>query len=183
MNASIIQFKPKRSGQSDKYSWQLFIFLLKNRNRFDGLPKVYYCQTQNKYMPGEEVFNTFEEVPFDKNDFNPRYIYIGCKREGWYSAGRLSSILGCSAEKYTVWAINWLENMTVIDITDWFWPEYLKVGRCIWDRSHDGWLADDDERFTQINRNSRRCNWCGKHLHRKIEKRVKLERKEIWEAV
>lgn len=68
----------------------------------------------------------------------------------------------------------------LIDITEWFFKEYLKIGRCIFDREHKGWWQGGDTRFTVINKSSRRCNWCGKHFHREIQKEIKVIRHETW---
>jgi hypothetical protein len=173
------QIKPKIKGESDKYSWQLYEFLRKNYNRF-GIPNVYYIQTQDSWDSKEEKA-IYVDRPFDENDSRLNYIWIGDNhRDGWYYGNKLSNILGCSREKYTVFACPYFNNRIIINITEWFWNEYLKIGRCIWDRSHHGWLVNDDKRFIYVNKNSRKCQWCGLWQHREIEKRVKIERKEVW---
>lgn len=182
MNLSIKCFKPKTKGKSDKYSCQLYEFLRRHQQRFNGLPNVYYIQTQDRW--NSELERTEQvEVLFDKQNFSRAHIWVGnIDGEGWYYGNKLSCIIGESKEKYTIFASLWYTDRTVIDITDWFWNEYLKVGRCIWDKSHNTWLMNDDDRFTYINKNSRRCNWCGQWQHREIEKRVKLERKSLWKV-
>lgn len=67
----------------------------------------------------------------------------------------------------------------VVDITDEFWREYQRDGRCVIDRGHTGWFANDKDRFTVI-ANTRRCNWCGEWHARTFEKRTKIERQEVW---
>jgi hypothetical protein len=182
MKPTINQFKPKIKGISDKYSCQLYEYLRRNYGRFQGLPNVYYIQTQDRWNSELEMAEQIE-VPFDSIDLKIGHIFVGeNNRDGWYSANRLSNILGDSKEKYTIFAIPWFKNKTVIDITDWFWDEYRRIGRCVWDRPHIGWLMDDDERFVYINKNSRKCQWCGEWQHREIEKRVKIERKPVWIA-
>jgi hypothetical protein len=71
----------------------------------------------------------------------------------------------------------------LVDITEWFWNEYLKSDRCIFDREHTGWMQGTENRFTGINKNSKKCNWCGQHLTRRIKKVVTVERKPVWEPV
>jgi len=55
------------------------------------------------------------------------------------------------------------------NITDSWWPEYMRIGVCaIHDLSHD-WREDGD---------SRTCERCGKHQ----VKRIKTIKREYWEA-
>lgn len=184
---NIKEIKPK-GNESDKYSIQLYRFMKKN---YPNGCSVSYISTQTKY--NKDYTESFEEdVPFDKNIINMGDLWIGktFKREydsddmkgaiDWMYGNSLGTILSGSKEKYTVFANPWNNKKTVIDITDWFWNEYIRIGRCIWDSNHSGWLAKDDNRFTYVGKNSRRCNWCGKWHHREIKKKVRIERKEIW---
>lgn len=68
---------------------------------------------------------------------------------------------------------------SVDDITDLFWPEYERDGRCVIDRDHTGWFQNDGDRFTVIG-NTRRCNWCGEWHERTLAKRTTIERREVW---
>jgi len=59
-----------------------------------------------------------------------------------------------------------------IEITDWFWENYLRVGRCLFWKYEHNWIA--------INRNARKCAHCGEHQRRSIRTKRVIERKEIW---
>jgi hypothetical protein len=54
-----------------------------------------------------------------------------------------------------------LKNKTVEDITDWFWSQYILLGRCLWDVNHNKYMTNDETRFTYLDNNTRKCNWCG----------------------
>lgn len=60
----------------------------------------------------------------------------------------------------------WKDNFE--DITDVFLKEYLKIGRCLFDKEHinfvlgkDHAYVKDEERFEYIN-GIKKCKWCGK---------------------
>lgn len=164
--------KPKQKNKSDKYSWQLYRYFEKNELSLGNIRVIY---------SKENIFNG-ESIELDKNKLNTNQIWIGnYEADGlWFHGNAIGTIIGCSREKYTVFANPWLKNKEIIDITDWFINEYIKIGRCIWDKSHTGWLKDDDNRFTYIDDNNRKCNWCGEVHHREIIKKIKIERKEVW---
>jgi|GEM_PF-1168993 len=185
MDIKLIKPKDKKS---DKYSIQLYNFL--KRNYPNGC-NVYYISTQLKW--NNETKETYEvDVPFDENTFNIGDIWIGVTERETYNNGEfkgyidwmygnlLGTILGYSRNKYTVFANPWNNKKTVIDITDWFWNNYIKIGRCIWDRSHKGWLDNDENRFTHIDQNNRKCNWCGLVQHKEIKEEQIIKRTEIW---
>jgi len=60
-----------------------------------------------------------------------------------------------------------------------FFKTYIKDGRCIFDREHNGWWKGGDNRFTYIN-STRRCNWCGEWQRKRIEKEVKIKQRVVW---
>lgn len=183
----IKQIKPKGK-DSDKYSIQLYNFMKKN---YPNGCSVSYISTQTKW--NKETQDTYEEdKPFDENTFFTGDIWIGkTDREdydsedfkgyiNWMYGNSLGTILSGSRNKYTVFANPWNIKKTVIDITSWFWNKYIEIGRCIWDRDHDGWLAKDENRFTYIDDDNRKCNWCGEVQHKEIKEETVVNRKEIW---
>jgi predicted nucleic-acid-binding Zn-ribbon protein len=183
MNIEVV--KPKEK-VSDKYSIQVYKFLTKN----PCCLKVYYQAMhpiQVSCDENHEPVYEYKYFEFDINNFNIKDIYFSCQSQDLVSkyneitGATLSRIISDSKNKYELYCYACgYSPRKYVDITSIFWSEYVKRGRCIWDRKHNGWLMDDDNRFTYANKNSRRCNWCGEWQHRKINKKVRIERKEIW---
>lgn len=166
MDGLLIKIKPKVKGISDKYSWNLYKWLKKTK-----------CKKLTVWFNTKSAWDG-SKLEFDKNNIKIGQIWIGFVDKGWLHGSSLNSILNGNFQE---WANPWMAK-SHIDITEWFWKEYIKDGRCIWDRNHDGWLAYDKNRFTYVNKNSRKCNWCGEWQHRKIEKETIIKRHEIWKS-
>ena len=180
MSMNIKQIKPRLKGKSDKYSWQLYQYMVKNR--IGKLPTVIFANKLSKDS---------ERAEFYPADIRRNNIWIAtniesCQVESngkkgtarWIHGNGLGTILSDSREKYTTFANPWIQEYE--DITDWFWSEYIKYGRCLLDPEHIGWWQGDDNRFTYINKNSRRCNWCGRWQYRTIKKTVTIKRSDSW---
>ncbi len=159
--------KPKVKGESDKYSWNLYNWMIK------------YKQHKSVFVYLEDG----EEFDINNIDFAPRNIIIGTRySDGCISGNRLSSIIYKGRGKDDCWAFNKLGGWRYKDfhdISDIFWKKYLKLGRCLLYGHSDMWLQGDDNRYTVVN-NTRKCNWCGEWQHKEIKKVVKIERKEVW---
>ena len=179
------QIKPK-GNKSDKYSIQLYHFLLRIEER--RCDKVYY-QAMHPVQVGcdenHEPINEYQEVPFNINNFNIGDIYLSYQQENYINERNeitgvsLQSVLGDRKNKYEMFCyVCGYAPRKYIDISDVFWNEYIKHGRCIWDRQHTGWLKDDEGRFTYLDEDNRRCNWCGAEQHKEIKTVTKTQ--EIW---
>lgn len=182
----IKQVKPKGK-QSDKYSIQLYRYLNRKELKCD---QVYY-QSMHPVQIGcdenHEPITEYREGPFDINNFDLCDIFLSyqpacyVEERDEISGTNLQTILGSRKDKYELYCyVCGLSPRKYLDISEVFWNEYIKRGRCIWDRKHNRCLQDDEDRFTYVGNNSRRCNWCGEWQHREIHKNVKIERKEIW---
>ena len=174
--------KPQKSKLSDKYSWNLyrvFKFLEKEGQRSPSMDyRIFY----------------YEKSPLDGHivGFNPQeslhaghcFIAKIYPHDQGTASIRMSEVLGMTPnQRIDFYCYDFsLDRNHLLDITDWFWNEYVKSGRCIFDREHNGWWKGGETRFTQINRNSRKCNWCNQHQKRDIKKIVTIERKEVWNA-
>lgn len=160
------QFKPKKKGVSDKFSWNLYRFLREYPNA-----KIMLYKKDH----------TGDIKEFDPNGFQGTYHFFGMIGE--LVGARFVDIMraGPSA-KIQLYAFSWWGDANFIDVTDWFFSEYERRGRCLFDKEHSSWWAGEEGRFTYINSHSRRCNWCGAWQKMRIEKRVRLERKKVWEA-
>ncbi|WHH59137.1 hypothetical protein [Petroclostridium sp. X23] len=177
MGLDIKFIKPKKKNISDKFSSNLYEFL-KAKPYYD---RVYWYEIDP--IDGTRI-QFSEECRFDISN-----IIIGMARDsdGVVSGRKLSSILmGVKGYKdaHCYHPIGGWDPRNFVDITDWFWDRYFKIGRCLF-LDHDRTFIQDDNntRWTYINKNSRRCNWCGEWQHRTIVKKVKIERREIWAAV
>jgi hypothetical protein len=143
--------KPNISGVSDKFSWNFYKYIKKH--------------------------GVNQRILFDGRDgkpIHPMNIYV------------LNRTIGNTLlEIMTGHGINYDFSMYLLnkytDITEQFCKQYLRQGRCMFDPEHNGWWLGDESRFTMINKNSKRCRWCGKHLRRNIVKHVNVQRKETWE--
>ncbi|WP_079709769.1 hypothetical protein [Paraliobacillus ryukyuensis] len=169
----IKRIKPKTKGESDKYSWNLYRFLHKIiSNRDEGK----YVKNQLEVHFVHNSWFDSKYLEFDKNkSLNPRQLIIlplGLKNGRSFHS--VDSILTRNrSDRFA------LPNWELTDITDWFFETYERDGRCIFDRSHNGWMLGAKNRFTHVN-NTRRCNWCGEWHHKEIKKKVNITRKEVW---
>lgn len=179
------QIKPKGK-ESDKYSINLYKYLKKNPE----YNKVYY-QTMHYVKVGcgenhKEIYE-YRHRDFDINDFKLTEIYLSAypiwyiQRDDILTGSKLISILRGGRGMYENFAYcSTSHELNYVDITDIFWDKYIEIGRCIWDNKHNGYLQNDDNRFTYIDENNRICNWCGEKQHRKIKIEHIEKKKEIW---
>lgn len=154
--------KPQVKNESDKFSWRLYKRALKN-----GREKVYL-------MAWESIHGYRKpDIEILKSGFVPASILaIGFKDGQWFHGASLRQVCTPGDPNHD-WAYapghyvaEW------IDVTDWFWREYARVGRCLlWAYVHD-WM--------QINKNSRKCASCGKVERRSIKTVKEIKRKEVW---
>lgn len=162
------KFRPKKRGESDKFSWNIYRFL----KRHPGVRVMYY-------------FNPVEYIrSFDPNkSLNSMQTFLlhpGPGMSGVRVHGlmmRQSKFGEIQQASYCLW-----DKERFTDITDWFFKTYERIGCCIFDREHSGWWRGEGNRFTYINKHSRRCNWCGEWHERHFEKRVDIVRIERWIA-
>lgn len=163
--------KPKDK-KSDKYSSQLYRFM-KDRSY---IRRVFWYR---KSSCSSEKIVEFDEIKDAKNVILSHVFLFNNLDDR--SGSRLSNIIrygkgykqtGC----YCMW-----DKDDFVEITDWFWENYERYGRCLWDQAHYLHMMDDDGRFTKINRNSIRCNWCGTHLRREV-KTVRTRGKSMWSS-
>ncbi len=148
--------KPKVKNESDKYSWNLYKYLLKHKNT-----KVYYSKI-NSF--------TDDEHTYDKSSLVKMDTLIGVESEDGLIGARLIDILR-KIPSMDFWYGNVKNNH--VEITEDFFNDYIEIGRCLFDQSHDGLLRNADNRFTYINEDERKCNWCGIEQHKEIEEEIK----------
>lgn len=156
-------YKPKVKGESDKFSWNLYWFIEKHRN-----VRIMF-NTKDRINGKHLVFNPKDSLPGWQV-----FIFIG---DHEYTGRPLYGVMDGTRNSLGDYCL--FQNQ-IIDITEWFFKEYLRIGRCIFDRGHKTYWQGGSSRYTQINKSSRKCNWCGKHFHRVIQKETKVIRHETW---
>lgn len=165
MNELLNKIKPTNEKISDKYSSNLYKFIKKYKNKYT---KVFFHPISN--WDGSEV-------KLDMNNLDGSQVYIGEISDEDMTGKSLMNIL-TGQKIYTVHCYYNIKN-DLINITDEFWDKYVDVGRCLF-IGHNGWYQDDcNTRFTYLDDKTRKCNWCEKIQHKRIEEMVR--KKEIWE--
>lgn len=158
--------KPKDEKVSDKYSSNLYKFLKKYKDTYS---KVYFYPINN--WDGSEV-------KFDINNLATEQVYIGKVVDDDIIGKSLMNII--TGQKIYAVSCYYNAKNDWIDITEEFWTRYKDIGRCLFIR-HNGWYQDDyNTRFEYLDDSTRKCNWCSKIQHKRIEE--KILHKEIWEG-
>jgi hypothetical protein len=145
--------------QSDKYSRYIYNWFKRNHKRFGfGI----WCQ--------QEIGGVV--TPFEYTHAGRQDVYTGFTDDGCLNAIRIQRIQQGNRQPYA-------EAVTArtIEITDWFWEQYLLRGRCLMDADHNGSLMNDSERFTTSGE-TRVCNWCG--MHQKLLHEQKVVHYDSW---
>ncbi|GLB26514.1 hypothetical protein LXJ15735_27550 [Lacrimispora xylanolytica] len=166
----LASIKPKNVKKSDKYSKAIYKYL-KNNSRYR---KVYF--DESKYDCNSEKYI---KVKFDVNDMDLRNLYFG-EPDGLGSnciTGKcINSLIVGGQCSQTTFCYMCNINSNFVDVTKEFYEKYIEIGRCIY--GHGVWISDDEERFTYIDPEHRRCNWCSKEEH--LEKKVLTYTKDVW---
>jgi hypothetical protein len=164
--------KPKKKGESDKYSYNLYK-LLSNLDKEKLLHQTKIYWLHHSRWDGEHL-------PFDPKNLNIRQLIL--TPYDTHSVGYfMDSVLhkGTKAERYALP----YKKEKMMDITQWFIDTYAKIGRCIFDYKHIGWFYGDENRYKNINENHKECNWCGQLLKKRVEKEVKVVQHTYWDLV
>lgn len=144
---NIYDIKPKNVKTSDKYSSNLYKYFKEN-------PDVRVFKSKNK------------------NNRSVTEILIGNSNKEAVTGTTLRHIL---IDDFKQWYILYSEYGEYEDITKTFMSEYIRIGRCVWDTTHDNWMIDSKNRFTNTNENERVCNWCGEVQRKKEVVKIDYE--------
>lgn len=165
----IQKYKPTNAKKSDKYSINFYKWLKKHKN----WPLWAYAPQWSN------IDGSF--VAFNFDDPKSSQIYIGFMDDDSFLTGQKLSDILCGVGQTYCYAPGcnreFFKNM--IDISDWFFSEYEKIGRALWDASGENFMIDADDRFTVIG-NTKRCNWSGRWYKKEIVTHKKTERFEQW---
>lgn len=164
--------RPAEKGMSDKYSWRLHQHLLKAHPS--------QLQVWISAWNGFDGHNTEDIQNWKSNKTMPRagVLMLGlmdCDYEGqgnWFHGKSLNQICTPGREKHG-WAFGpGHHTQEWVQITDWFWKQYIDKGRCTFFPHEHHWL--------NINANSRKCAHCLQHQNRQIHTERIKKRTEIW---
>jgi hypothetical protein len=172
--------KPAKARVSDKYSWNLYRFFRFLEKEGVKHPSMDYKILYYKKSPVDGSIVEFK--PTESLHAGHIFITKVYPSDQGTASRRISEIFGMSPNKrieFYCYDFS-LESKHIVDITEWFWDEYVKHGRCIFDREHIGWWQGDDVRFTTIGQDTRRCNWCGEVQEKTVEEVV--VKQEKWKA-
>jgi hypothetical protein len=145
-------YQPKEKGKSDFYSWNLFRWLRKqDKESIPALKKTKIYKTEDGAL---YIGSRYDQKEKNVSGFSLREL--------------------CSAKSNNKFpAVFWHpQSDRWEDVTDWFWPEYERVGVCaIWgDMSHD-WIYLSD-------RTVRVCQHC----EAMEKKKIKMVKMVAWES-
>lgn len=155
--------RPAVKGVSDKFSWRMYQRALKR-----GRERVYLMawNSISGYVP--------PDIERLTNNFVPAHLLaLGVMEDDrWFHGATLRQISTRGAPTHD-WAYGPGHHTAEwIDVTDWFWSNYSRLGRCLFWKFEHEWVV--------INRNSRKCAHCGKHQHRTVRTIKTIERREVW---
>jgi len=148
---------PKSKPYNPKYSQGTYAFLHKNINKDI---KIYWLN--KNYVTGN--ITTFNRKAIK---FYPTQIYFMYKINGDWLGTSWTKIMRNEYQvvDFSSWEMNEFE-----DITEWFCDEYVKIGRCLFDRGHTNFLlgenhnyVSNEERFEIVD-GVKYCKWCGKEI-------------------
>lgn len=169
MNDFAKQIKPSVKGTSDKFSWWLY-----KRARKYGRERIYIATIN--MIDGINLKPDLAALKAGDAKQRSR-LMIGYEIEsnGWFHGMRLHAVTNPGAASCDFAYGPNFRTSDWLDVTDWFWKEYISRGRCIihGDATHE-WI--------QINANARKCAYCGKHERRTVKTVRTIERQEIWSA-
>lgn len=162
--------RPAVRNQSDKFSWRLY-----QRASMRGRERVYIAAWNIGI--GTPVVPDFEALKnMEGSQMSRLMIGEAIFDDGWFNGAQLQHVIrkGMQAVGASFSYSDTFNTKNWIDITEWFWKQYMIRGRCIFmhDAHAHSWIT--------INKNARRCEWCRKHERRTVVTQKKITRKEVW---
>lgn len=171
----MINFETIRPDGTGKFSPLLYKWLTSPRRRSFDYQHVF--QTAN-FLDPREVFRdnwSMNEIIIGHGDFDQHgnACSIGGRKLRSIIAVERGS-KGMSFYYTAAWKLR--------DISEQFWAEYQRIGRCAWDHSHTLHMIGDDKRFHYIaGGRQRECLWCSRVFE--VELRILEQKptvKEVW---
>lgn len=147
------QINPKQKIYNAKYSQGTYNFLKKHQNKDITI-----------YWDSEDNLSGCN-IEFNENKISSRQILFCFHNKNEEIFG--TCWMNIMVNKYQLYDYSY-QNDTFQDITNWFFDNYLKIGRCLFDDNHVNFLlgenhnyVKDEERFNIIN-GHKTCKWCEK---------------------
>lgn len=85
------------------------------------------------------------------------------------SEGRLISIVGARAHRLDSWGQTSMDHAEFIDVTDLFWDQYLKFGKCAKNSLN---FKEVNHEWQQVTRTSKRCRCCDMWSYRRRQRTI-----------
>lgn len=173
---NLCDIKPKNIKHDDKYSSKLYKLL----KSFEKNP-YYNPQNLKVFFTCCEVCWSTDYIPFHENIHKTKGILRSVIINPYGSPGSgylLMDVLQKNNPDFYSYCM--FDTSKFIEVTDWFFKNYSKLGRCFFDKNHYGFDNKYEDRYYIINSNYRKCKWCGEHFKREIHKRVEITRNEVW---
>ena len=135
-------------------------------------PLLYKWLKSKRFSYARQVFQTgsLMDRSVRSEHWRPREIIIGemhADRATVIGRNLGDIICGARGVKSQGYAYG-VHGFNVVDITDQFWAEYERIGRCAWDHSHSLHMIGSENRWHYTVLGQRECNWCG-HVQDKLE--------------
>lgn len=161
--------RPAVRSQSDKYSWRLFLRAAKK-----GRERIYVSAWDNLY--GKPFVPTLEGLKAGEK-VHLRLLVIGHMDGDRHFSGQAVRDVCRHGKGHCDYSYGpGFNTAHWLDVTDWFWSTYIERGRCIvWHDSVHKWVM--------INRNARKCAYCGLHELRTVVTKKIVERIDSWKAL
>jgi hypothetical protein len=160
-----VGIRPAVSGQSDKFSWRMYKRALK-RGRESVYIMAWDQVTGDPFVPSLDALKAGDA----KQRAN---LMLGYLDDGWFHGSRIQRVTreGASLSDFAYGPS--FNTASWLDVTEWFWREYLERGRCIihGEMTHE-WVV--------INANARKCIHCGRHERRTVATVRRVKRVEVW---
>lgn len=166
--------KPNGKDENGKYNKKLYNLLkkLSASEYYNRQLKVYFCLSDR--ITGDIL--TFHKDIHKEKTITRQILFspYGNSASGHF----LSEAIKKNNPEH--WSLCMYHEDLFIEVTDWFFKNYIELGRCFFDKYHYDFDNEYNERYYIINKNNRKCKWCGEHFHMEHYKKVEIKRYKTW---
>jgi hypothetical protein len=160
-----------------KYSPLLYKWLTHKRQKIWNPPVPTVLQTQIETVSGRKGWRDHfrpRDLILGRGEFDQNGLPIGI------GGRRLSDII-CGARGVLSHGFYYSAGFGLRDVTEAFWSEYERIGRCAWDRDHTLHMIGDEKRWHYIaGGRQRECQWCGRVFEVERTTVVYVREREVW---
>jgi len=166
--------KPNSNDENGKYSRKLYNLLKKHSlDQYKNRQLRVFFYKQSRWIDNSVEFHrdVHKEVSMGGHIFISPY--------GDSSSGHhLFEVLQKNNPEH--WSLVMYDPNLFTDVTEWFFTTYIQIGRCMFDKSHYDFDNKYNNRYYTINKNHRKCKWCGEHFHREFRRHVEVHKYVDW---